>query len=444
VPFTVCAGGNAGNGGDWDRASDPWVSFAPDGTAHQSALVVTGESFAPSSRNAIAVSRSTDGGRTWSSPRTVITDGSEFFNDKEAILADATDARYVYVSWDRLARAGGGPSWLARSVDGGATWQAARQIFDPGTTAQTINNIPIVLPDGTLILFFTRIDYPPSGNTSTLQIVRSPDKGATWSAPITIAALQAVGVKDPELGTNVRDARLLGSIAVGRSGQLAVAWQDARFSGGARDAVALSRSQDGGLTWSTPSRVNRDPGVAAFIPTVAIRDDGTIGVAYFDFRSNTLEAGALGADYWLAQSTDGVTWRESRIAGPFDYGIAPNANGLFLGDYMGLVTRGGEFLSLFAVGNSGNTANRTDVAFASISSPGTPAAFGAKSGASVDDDLAIYRTEARGSMPVTPALAARFDAAIREAMQRRLPGWISPARPAGPARADAMDAPAER
>jgi hypothetical protein len=420
------------------------VTFAPDGTAHQVALVLTGESFAAGSRNGIAVSRSTDGGRTWSNPRTVISDFTEFFNDKEAIAADPTDARYVYVAWDRLARAGGGPSWLARSVDGGATWQAARQIFDPGTSAQTINNIPVVLPDGTLILFFTRIDYQPSGNTSTLQIIRSGDKGATWSAPITIAALQAVGAKDPELGTNVRDARLLGSIAVGRSGQLAVAWQDARFSGGVRDAVALSRSQDGGLTWSTPTRVNRDSGVAAFIPTVAIRDDGTIGVAYFDFRSNTLEAGALGADYWLAQSTDGVNWRESRIAGPFDYGIAPNANGLFLGDYMGLVTRGGEFLSFFAVGNSGNTANRTDVAFASISSPGTPAAFAAKVGASVDDDAATYRTEVREALGVTPALAARFDAAIRWGMQQRIPGWVSPAQPAGAARAAPASVPADR
>ena len=272
----------------------------------------------------------------------MISDGAEFFNDKEAIAADPTDARYVYVTWDRLARTGGGPSWFARTTDGGASWEPARPILDLGTNAQTLNNIPIVLPDGTLINFFTRIDYRPSGNVSTLQLIRSPDKGANWSAPITIAALQSVGVTDPELGTNVRDARLLGSIAVGRSGQIAVVWQDARFSGGVRDAVALSRSFDGGLSWSTPTRVNRDPLVPAFIPTVAIRDDGTIGVTYYDFRSNTLEANELATDYWLAQSTDGITWRESRVAGPFDYGIAPNANGLFIGDYMGLIyPRGG-------------------------------------------------------------------------------------------------------
>ena len=40
MPFSRCSGGHAGNGGDWERATDPWVSFGPDGTAHWMALVV--------------------------------------------------------------------------------------------------------------------------------------------------------------------------------------------------------------------------------------------------------------------------------------------------------------------------------------------------------------------------------------------------------------------
>jgi len=30
--FSRCAGGNAANGGDYPRSSDPWVSFGPDGS----------------------------------------------------------------------------------------------------------------------------------------------------------------------------------------------------------------------------------------------------------------------------------------------------------------------------------------------------------------------------------------------------------------------------
>ena len=100
---------------------------------------------------------------------------------------------------------------------------------------------------------------------------------------------------------------------------------------------------------------------------------------------------------------------------------------------MGLVTRGSEFLPFFAVANNGNAGNRSDIAFASISSPGTPAPGAVAAKASPDDDPNAYRTEARRPAEVTPALAARFDAAIREAMQSRVPGWISPAQPVGAA-----------
>lgn len=56
-PFSRCAGGNARNGGDYERASDPWVSFSPDGTAYFMALAV---SFTEG-RNAMLVARSRDG-----------------------------------------------------------------------------------------------------------------------------------------------------------------------------------------------------------------------------------------------------------------------------------------------------------------------------------------------------------------------------------------------
>src|SRR5204863_236455 len=79
--FSRCAGGTAANGGDYDRASDPWVSFAPNGDAYQISLSVNlFENFV----TAILVSKSTDGGDHWSEPVTLIRDTDpRFFNDKE-------------------------------------------------------------------------------------------------------------------------------------------------------------------------------------------------------------------------------------------------------------------------------------------------------------------------------------------------------------------------
>jgi hypothetical protein len=279
-----------------------------------------------------------------------------------------------------------------------------------------------------VINFFTRLVAINGVTVATLQLMRSPDKGLTWSAPITISQMQSIGARDPENGTRVRDAAILGSIAAGRNGQLAVVWQDARFTSGARDAIALSRSLDGGITWTTPVRVNRDLSVQAFVPTVAIRDDGTIGVSYYDFRSNTPSNGELGTDYWLAESTDGIRWRESRIDGPFDLAIAPFAEGLFIGDYMALGTRGSQFVPFYGRTNTRNTDNRADIAITLM----PPPAVAVKGAVELVDDPTMYRTEARPAMREGRDLAERFDSAIRSAMQARVPGWRSPAEPAGP------------
>ena len=400
--FSRCAGGNAGNGGNYERASDPWVTFAPDGTAYQISLSFSGAENQPGSVSAVLVSHSADHGRTWSAPATLIRDGPAAFNDKESITADPTDARYVYATWDRL-EGDRGPTWFARTTDAGATWEPASPIFDPGVNNQTLNNQIVVLPGGVLVNFFTRFNPDPA-----LAIIRSTDKGVTWSAPVVIAQAQALGVRDPENRTDVRDSATLGSIAVSRQGTLVVAWQDARFSGGVRDGIALSRSTDGGLTWSAPVRVNRDPNVPAFSPSVTVRDDGTIGVTYYDFRNNTADPSTLPTDLWLTQSGDGVTWRESHVAGPFDLSIAPNALGLFLGDYHALASIGTTFVPFYVRTNDGNPANRTDVFAGRVDSAGTEAKAGV-----------AMRAEAASPWAATPDVVQQVRASAKRMLDRR-------------------------
>ncbi len=404
VPFSRCSGGNAGNGGDYERATDPWVAFAPDGTVHQIALAFNNVA---NGDNAILASRSTDGGRTWSSPATLRRDGAASFNDKESIAADRTDARYVYAAWDRLT-GNNAPTWFARSVDAGVSWEPARNVYDPGANRQTINNQVVVLPDGTLVLFFT--DLATTGSPDArLRIMRSSDKGATWGTPVTIAAFQSTGTVDPETGNAIRDGSILGSIAAGRNGTLAVAWQDARFSG-SHDGIAFARSTDGGLTWSAPLRVNGDATSPAFLPSVAIRDDGTIGVAYFDFRANTADPNTLPTLHWLATSGDGVAWTERAIAGPFDYATAPLAGGrMFLGDYAALVPVGTSFVALFGQ-TTGDPANRSDIAAALVRA-GAPAPVRGAMPVKVTAETA----------PAAPDLAERAAANARRVLAERVP-----------------------
>jgi hypothetical protein len=89
----------------------------------------------------------------------------------------------------------------------------------------------------------------------------------------------------------------------------------------------------------------------AFTPSIKVLPDGTIGVTHYDLRFNTPDGGAtLPTDYWFLHSHDsGATWTEARVTNTsFDMRKAPDARGLFTGDYEGLTVQSGAFVAAFA------------------------------------------------------------------------------------------------
>jgi BNR repeat-like domain len=401
--FSRCTGGNTANGGDYARASDVWLTFS-SGAAYALSLSFTGGVLQPGSSSAMLVSRSADGGMTWSAPTALIKDGATAFNDKGSITADPNNASYVYAVWDRLTGATGGPSYFAVTTDSGSTWQPAGSIYDPGPQNQTLGNQIVVLPvTDVLVDILTEIDNTGGASTSQLRAVRSPDHGTHWSAPVTISSLTAVGTSDPHTGAAVRDGSGIASMSVSPGGVIYVVWQDSRFSSGQRDGIAMTKSTDGGLTWSTPIEVNADHNVQAFTPTIHVRADGVIGVSYYDLRNAGFSSTSLLTDCWLVTSSDGVNFRETHLSGPFDLRLAPNAQGLFLGDYEALTATATAFVPFYVQTDAG-TAVASD-AFISFP-PATAAGAGAAG--------AVARFEARP----TPSGATLTPEARRRVAER--------------------------
>lgn len=411
--MSVCAGGDSSNAADYARASDPWVTFAPDGTAYAISISFSGEVFTTSSVSGVLVTRSADGGVTWGTAQALIMDGAGAFNDKESITADPTDSNYVYAVWDRLTTGNLGPTCFSRTTDGGTSWETARAIYDPGLNNQTIGNVIVVTSNGTLVDAFVEFDSTSSNSASAImKVIRSSDHGATWSSPISVAQSESVGTQDPNTGTSVRTASNLPQIAAGPGGSLVMVWQDARFNHGNYDGIVMSRSSDDGLTWSSPIEINTVHSTPAFTPSVAVLPDGTIGVSYFDFRNNTSDKSRLLTDYWFVSSVDGTHWSEQHISGPFDMDLAPTAEGLFIGDYQALTVIGNTFVPFYVQTNNQGTANRNDV----YTLPPQPVPLSLKREVS-------YIARALPGTPPDAGFRHRTHESIMQQLRGETPGW---------------------
>jgi hypothetical protein len=415
--FSRCTGGASGSAGDYARASDVWLTASPNGFVYALSLSFTGGALLAGSSSAMLVAQSQDGGRSWSTPVALIRDGAQFFDDKGSITADPTDSNYVYVVWDRLSGSSAGPSYLAVTADAGVSWASARSIYDPGSASQTLGNQIVVLPGGIVLDVFTELDTAAGGQvTAFARLVQSLDHGTTWSAPITIAELEPVGTSDPRTGQGVRDGSDIVSVSVGPGGVVYVVWQDGRFAAGAHDGIALTHSSDGGTTWSAPVEVNGDASVQAFTPTVHVEASGVIAVTYYDLRNDAFAPlGSLLADAWMVTSSDGSTFKEAHLSGPFDMDRAPDSGGLFVGDYEALASAAA-LLPLYAQTDAGG-AIRSD-AFMAFPS-GTASALAAAP-AAMGPFQALAAPAGLALMPATrQRIAQRMEA--RRVERRREP-----------------------
>jgi hypothetical protein len=390
------------DGGDYERASDPWVTFGPDGTAHAMSLVTDPDPPTGGfGDNGMAYHRSTDGGFTWEPVQMLIEETNpRYLNDKNSMTADPNDANYVYAVWDRLQQAGGdvnnpenrrglgfkGPIMLARTTNGGDSWEPARKIYESGGNKQTIGNQIVVEPaslGGSLFDFFSDITNSSNRRKTIgpigLSYIRSDNRGTTWTKPSLVASqlpmslFRADSVIDmepvpcPDTTKNgacpIRAGDIIPEVAVNRTnGNLYAVWMDSRFSGFQYDSIAFSQSTDGGQSWSAPIQVNVTPGGSAqnsqaFTPSVHVLDNGTVAVSYFDFRNNTPSPATLDTDHWAVHChaatescASAASWNEeTRVtATSFNIRRAPYARGYFVGDYMGLASDpDGQILSLF-------------------------------------------------------------------------------------------------
>jgi hypothetical protein len=296
-----------------DFGSDPAVAWDTHGNVFYSYIVVFFSSGFPNgvaiNGTEMAVARSSDGGRTWMSTYFALQTGQAKFNDKPYIaVGDGPSSPHrdtIYVAWDRFGGSSSSSNGVlvSHSTDGGQTFSApvSASSTAPGPKGD-IGADPFVSPDGTL-----HVAWHDVQNNAIVE-ASSADGGRSFGPTHTISPTQvAFDVAIPAQASR----RALVYPACGADGStgpnrgnLYCSWMDQTAANGTD--IFMSRSADGGNTWSAPLRVNDDPtGVAndQFNQWLSVDpSNGSVNLSWNDTRNDPAH---LSTDVFFAQSTDG-------------------------------------------------------------------------------------------------------------------------------------------
>jgi hypothetical protein len=227
--------------------------------------------------------RSTDKGRTWSTPLTLSTDSAI-----GAHLATGS-AGEVYVAWPDTASR---QLRIRRSDDGGATFGAVRAI---ATTTDSYDiGIPAMCQRRALIYLTLAVDRSPGAQ-----------KGSVYAAWTDRQGASEPGCAGTTGNTN----------------------------------VYLSASRDKGATWSAPIIVHGNPAnTDQFNQWMDVDPaDGTLHVTFYDTRDDAQRKKTH--VYYTSSADGGKTWqKEIKVtSAPTDETASPADIGNQYGDYNGLV-----------------------------------------------------------------------------------------------------------
>ena len=301
--------------------SDPVLDSDADGNIYYNSLTNDPVFFCD-------VFKSNDGGSTW--------DGGTFAQggDKQWMTIDKTGGPgigHIYAFWTSSFSVCS-PGFFTRSTDGGGSYE----------DCITIPNNPYW---GTLAVGTGGELYVGASIGSDFLVAKSTN--AQNSGEIVIWDMATVVDLDGSIsfGGGPNPGGLLGQtlISVDASGgpyhgNVYLLCSVERNSNPDPADVMFVRSTDGGVSWSSPIKINDDSGTTAYqwFGTMSVAPNGRIDVVWLDTRDNT--GSNISALYYSNSSDGGETWSQNEKLSDFFNSHLGWPNQQKMGDYFDMVS----------------------------------------------------------------------------------------------------------
>lgn len=312
----------------------------------------------------MGISYSDNQGQTWTA-KTVAPNPGQLADKNHMWIDNSADSPYegnLYIAWTDFGGSNDGKIVLARSTDNGETWESGVGIsagtnspFDHGVNIQTG-------PNGEVYVVWAIYDNWPV-DENAIGMAKSLDGGETWETAFRIIE-NLSGIRNSETAKNQR-VNSFPVCAVDNSngpdrGAIYVTWTNRGVPGintGNDIDIYMIKSSDGGTTWAEPVRVNQDEaglGHQHYFPWITVDpENGLISLVFYDDRN----VGGADCEVFCANSEDGgLTWEDFKVSDvSFTPAPIPGLAGGYMGDYLGIIARGGWVYPVWPDNRSGTT-----------------------------------------------------------------------------------------
>lgn len=257
---------------------------------------------------------STNQGTSWSAQKTIAT-GDQ---DRGGLVSDTNpaSANYgrTYALWVKFASPF--PVNFAYSDDGASNWSVPVAVNSPPQRCQ--GGDVTMGPNGSVVATWAGVIGVSPFTEDYAGFARSTNGGANWTVLENAFDMNGIaGVLASKSNIRVNGLpRIAVDLSGGaRNGWIYIVTTESNLSPAGTDAdIILHRSTNSGVSWSAGIRVNQDApnnGKLQYFPALHVDDFGGLNVLYYDDRTTTADS----ASVFLSRSTDGgFTWTDTEAS----------------------------------------------------------------------------------------------------------------------------------